>query len=279
MSHTDTSPVDIPRPGGDRVPPANTNTAATPHMKRHEQVAAVLRQDIELGTLLPGQQLLTIDELREHFRCGPQIVLAAYRELERDGLIVRRHGVGVFVAGDVQPAFHRVRDALREKINGGTYKPGDQLPSGKSLTSQFNIGSETLALALSELKAEGLVEARGSHGTFVAGAEPQLSKHAAAADIIRGQITDGTFKPGDRIPPEVVLAQEHGLSASSMGRALNILKDEGLVVRLGRSGTYVATLKQAPGTNKGQAEAHNARTPPRALDGEEAPLAGRRRPA
>jgi GntR family transcriptional regulator len=57
---------------------------------------------------------------------------------------------------------------LHSLIEGGTYGPGDQLPSETELAAQLGISRPTLREALLNLEQEGLVLRRHGVGTFVA---------------------------------------------------------------------------------------------------------------
>ena len=59
------------------------------------------------------------------------------------------------------------------------------------------------------------------------------------ADGIRSRIQAGELQPGDRLPSERDLAQEWGVTRPTAGRALAVLKSEGLVESRGAAGSYV----------------------------------------
>lgn len=63
--------------------------------------------------------------------------------------------------------------------------------------------------------------------------------YAQAADILRSRIILGTLPPGAKLPPEMDLCKEIGVSSITIRRALAVLVEEGLVVRLQGKGTYV----------------------------------------
>ena len=60
------------------------------------------------------------------------------------------------------------------------------------------------------------------------------------ADRLRGQILDGSYGPGDRLPKQQDLAKQMGVSLSTLTNALNVLERESYVVRKAGRGTYVA---------------------------------------
>ncbi|MDR6974540.1 GntR family transcriptional regulator [Streptomyces sp. 3330] len=61
------------------------------------QIVQQTKQALRLGVLQPGDQLPTAREVVEATAINPNTVLKAYRELERDGLVEARRGLGTFV--------------------------------------------------------------------------------------------------------------------------------------------------------------------------------------
>ncbi|WP_406318894.1 GntR family transcriptional regulator [Streptosporangium sp. NBC_01639] len=59
------------------------------------------------------------------------------------------------------------------------------------------------------------------------------------ADHLREQIASGDLAPGVKLPPQRVLAEQHGVSDILIRRALDILRNEGLVESRQGSGTFV----------------------------------------
>jgi len=64
-----------------------------PYVQLVEQV----RQALLNGTLRPGDRLPTVKEVVGAIAINPNTVLKAYRDLEREGLVEGRQGVGTFV--------------------------------------------------------------------------------------------------------------------------------------------------------------------------------------
>jgi DNA-binding transcriptional regulator YhcF (GntR family) len=62
------------------------------------QVVQQVRQAIRLGILRPGDQLPTVKEVVASLTINPNTVLHAYRQLDLEGLVEGRRGVGTFVA-------------------------------------------------------------------------------------------------------------------------------------------------------------------------------------
>lgn len=62
-------------------------------------------------------------------------------------------------------------------------------------------------------------------------------------DIWKPKIETGELKPGDRIPTERELCELHGVSQITVRQAIQMLVQEGLVIRRPRTGTRVAQRK------------------------------------
>jgi DNA-binding transcriptional MocR family regulator len=61
------------------------------------------------------------------------------------------------------------------------------------------------------------------------------------ADLIRTQIKNKDFAPGQRLPSQQDYVQEHGLSRDTVDRAMAVLRSEGLI-RTDRTGSRVRSL-------------------------------------
>lgn len=63
----------------------------------YRQIAAMLREAIESGTLAPGAKLPSEAELIDHFGVARMTARQAIQELRGEGLVIAEHGRGVFV--------------------------------------------------------------------------------------------------------------------------------------------------------------------------------------
>ena len=61
------------------------------------QLMEQVKHGIETGALRPGEQLPGMRPLAEELVINPNTVAKAYRELEHEGLVAARPGVGTFV--------------------------------------------------------------------------------------------------------------------------------------------------------------------------------------
>ncbi|MGP3983396.1 GntR family transcriptional regulator [Streptomyces sp. KR80] len=83
------------------------------------QIVQQVKQALRLGLLEPGDKLPTAREVVEATAINPNTVLKAYRELEREGLVEARRGLGTFVQkslGASSAAESPYRPALEEWV-------------------------------------------------------------------------------------------------------------------------------------------------------------------
>ena|ERR1700716_2052506 len=81
------------------------------------QLMQQVRQALLFGLLKPGDQLPTVKEVAAQVALNPNTVLKAYRDLEHEGLVVSRPGLGTFVAQRVPPAVaHASYKSLRSEL-------------------------------------------------------------------------------------------------------------------------------------------------------------------
>jgi DNA-binding GntR family transcriptional regulator len=59
---------------------------------------------------------------------------------------------------------------------------------------------------------------------------PEVAGYRQLADLLRDQIASGVWSPGQRIPSEKDLQDEHGLARETVRAALRMLRQEGLIV-------------------------------------------------
>src|SRR5687768_15968415 len=63
----------------------------------YQQIVRQVRHALRLGLLNEGDQLPTVKDVVGRLAINPNTVLKAYRELEHEGLVAARPGVGTFV--------------------------------------------------------------------------------------------------------------------------------------------------------------------------------------
>jgi GntR family transcriptional regulator len=90
----------------------DSRSGIPPYLQIVQQVKHALR----LGMIGPGDQLPTIKQVVADVAINPNTVLKAYRDLEREGLVQGRAGVGTFVVrrpdGPPPPLLAQLRRSL-----------------------------------------------------------------------------------------------------------------------------------------------------------------------
>lgn len=96
----------------------------------YQQIADGIKREVSEGRLEPGAPLPSVRRLAEDALVSVITVKRAYEELERDGIIYRRQGLGTFVsdiAADrsrdlkIQRAQELLAEALREGTEAGLH--------------------------------------------------------------------------------------------------------------------------------------------------------------
>src|SRR5437660_9096806 len=65
------------------------------------QLVQQVHQALQLGLLEPGDRLPTAQQVVASLAINPNTVLKAYRDLEREGLVRARPGLGTFIVGSL----------------------------------------------------------------------------------------------------------------------------------------------------------------------------------
>lgn len=67
--------------------------------------------------------------------------------------------------------------------------------------------------------------------------------YAQLARILRRQIANGAYRPGDQLPSEAQLCRQYGISPMTVRRSINMLSDQGVVNPAQGRGTFVKPLE------------------------------------
>jgi len=81
---------------------------------------------------------------------------------------------------DSVPAYAQLIRQVREALRMGLLRPGDQLPTVRSVVTACTVNPNTVLKAYRELELAGLVEARQGAGTFVSGTLGEADPHVMA---------------------------------------------------------------------------------------------------
>ena len=90
----------------------NARSGVSPYMQLIQQVRHAMR----LGILTEGDKLPTVKDVVAQLAINPNTVLKAYRELEYEGLVTPRPGLGTFVTGSLDDGSLAAHGPLREEL-------------------------------------------------------------------------------------------------------------------------------------------------------------------
>src|SRR6478609_9191979 len=84
----------------------------------YQQIVNQVRHLIASGRLEAGDELPPIRVLAEQLTVNPNTVARAYLELERAGIVTKRHGTGTYVSESAAPISHREKvKVLTQRID------------------------------------------------------------------------------------------------------------------------------------------------------------------
>jgi GntR family transcriptional regulator len=89
-------------------------SGVAPYLQLIQQV----RQALRLGVLVEGDRLPTVKEVVAKVAINPNTVFKAYRELEYQGLVTARPGVGTFIARTLTDESLAAHESLRQELRG-----------------------------------------------------------------------------------------------------------------------------------------------------------------
>lgn len=82
----------------------------------YQQIVRQVRHALRLGLLHEGDQLPTVKDVVAALAINPNTVLKAYRELEHEGLVAARPGVGTFVTRTLADTTVAAHGPLRQDL-------------------------------------------------------------------------------------------------------------------------------------------------------------------
>ena len=77
-----------------------------------------------------------------------------------------------------QPVYEQIVDQVEQMILSGLMRPGEQLPSVRSLSLELSINPNTIQKAYSELDGRGIIYTLPGRGGFVSQNAPELLAEA-----------------------------------------------------------------------------------------------------
>lgn len=79
----------------------------------YQQIVNQVREGVARGALTPGERLPSVRELSKSLVVNPNTIARAYTELEREGTLLTRPGLGVFVA---EPNHELTREVRKRRL-------------------------------------------------------------------------------------------------------------------------------------------------------------------
>ena len=114
----------------------DSRSGIPPYLQIVQQVKHALR----LGMIGPGDQLPTIKQVVADVAINPNTVLKAYRDLEREGLVQGRAGVGTFVLRRPDGPPPTLQAQLRRSLDRWLRSAFDAGLDHESIASLFESG-------------------------------------------------------------------------------------------------------------------------------------------
>lgn len=111
----------------------DNRSGVAPYMQLIQQV----RQAMRLGVLSEGDRLPTVKDVVAKVAINPNTVLKAYRELEHEGLVAARPGVGTFVTRTLADQSLAAHGPLRDELKAWLRRARDAGLDDESIQALF----------------------------------------------------------------------------------------------------------------------------------------------
>jgi GntR family transcriptional regulator len=102
------------------------------------QIVQQVKQDVRLGLLKEGDKLPAVREVVTMVAINPNTVVKAYRELENQGLIEKRAGIGTFVCKQPAGPSPSVQATLLSKLESWLDEAKTRGLDEESMEALFN---------------------------------------------------------------------------------------------------------------------------------------------
>ncbi|HUA93577.1 MAG TPA: GntR family transcriptional regulator [Terracidiphilus sp.] len=113
------------------------------------------------------------------------------------------------VRNGAEPAYKRIQNTIRERIESGKLTPGDVVDSERELAKAYSVSLMTARHALADLAREGVVERRHGAGTFVAQPKVHFNRLLGYTE----QMASLGLSVRSRIVSSGIVNREHEISA------------------------------------------------------------------
>lgn len=154
------------------------------------------------------------------------------------------------------PKYAVVVNAVQERIQDGTYPPGEAIPSESQLMAEFNVSRPTVVRALGILQQAGWIDSQHGRGRFVRSRMPTEGRRTP--EHVTGMLEGDEIanvrlvKVGAVVaPPRAAAALELDPDTAVIARQRLVVADEVGPIELG---TVYVPVDLAAGTGIGEAE-------------------------
>lgn len=113
------------------------------------------------------------------------------------------------------PVYRQLMDQIKFHIASGLLKPGDELPSTRTLSAQLGVNPMTVSKAYSFLEKEEVVERRPGR--------PLVVREAGTGEIRERKVE----QLRESLAPSVTVARQLGIGAEEAKRIFEAMLDEG----------------------------------------------------
>jgi len=142
------------------------------------------------------------------------------------------------------PLHVQVYRRLRDDIVGGALKPGDRLPSARTLASDLRVSRNTVDAAFAQLRTEGLIVRRVGSGTVVAAtiaeASPFVHRRGGRESVVPPRVATVSLAPATLSARGTLIARLGAAEIAEDRHASPCATD----VRGFPSGTWIKLLSQ-----------------------------------
>ena len=113
------------------------------------------------------------------------------------------------------PVYLQIVEQVQRAVAIGVLKPGEQLPTVKSLAGSLVVSPATVSRALRELEHLGIVESYPGRGAFVSGNGHAAAARSSAYEVVEKSLADVVRE-----------ARSLGVTAANLQAAFERLRDE-----------------------------------------------------
>ncbi|PFR47619.1 GntR family transcriptional regulator [Bacillus cereus] len=89
----------------------------SPNTPIYIQVMEYIKKEIVTGHLLPGDKIPSVRELASELQVNPNTIQRTFQELERDGVVVTRRGMGRYVTNEGEKIMELRKEMAKELLH------------------------------------------------------------------------------------------------------------------------------------------------------------------